>query len=67
MIAFETEAFSRFNDKWALLAAGSIDDHNAMTIGWGGLGTLWVRPVVTVYVKQIRHTKKYLDSSTISP
>ena len=62
MITFETEVFSRFNDKWALLAAGSIDDHNAMTIGWGGLGTLWARPVVTVYVKQIRHTKKYMDS-----
>jgi len=29
---------------------------NPMTVSWGGLGTLWNRPVVTVYVRPTRHT-----------
>jgi flavin reductase (DIM6/NTAB) family NADH-FMN oxidoreductase RutF len=27
-----------------------------MTVSWGGMGTLWHRPVVTVYVRPTRHT-----------
>ena len=58
---FETEVFSRFNDKLALLSAGTKDDHNTMTIGWGGMGTLWTKPVITVYVKPIRYTFEFLN------
>ena len=27
-----------------------------MTVSWGGMGTLWHKPVVTVYVRPTRHT-----------
>lgn len=60
---FNTEIFSQFNKKWALVCAGTPEDHNAMTISWGGMGTLWGRPVVTVYVKPIRHTFNYLNAN----
>ena len=33
-----------------LLAAGDKEKSNAMTIGWGGIGTLWGRTALTVYV-----------------
>ncbi len=59
--AFGTEIFSQFNDKWALLSAGTKEDFNAMTIRWGGLGTLWCLPVVTVYVKPIRFTWVFME------
>ena len=59
---FVTDIFSRFQEKWALLAAGTAEDYNAMTISWGGLGTLWGKPVATVYVKPIRHTWKYMET-----
>ena len=58
---FETEIFSQFNDRWALLSAGTKEDHNTMTISWGGMGTLWGKPVVTVYVKPCRHTFQYMN------
>lgn len=58
---FTTDVFSRFNEKWALLTAGTGEDFNAMTISWGGMGTLWSKPVVTVYVKPIRYTWKYME------
>ena len=60
---FETEIFSQFNDTWALLSAGTTDRHNTMTISWGGMGTLWFKPVVTVYVKPCRYTYQFMNDN----
>ena len=60
---FKIDAFTQFDKKWALLCAGSREHHNAMTISWGGLGTLWSRPVATVYVKPIRYTYQFMEES----
>lgn len=57
------EVFSQFDRKWALVCAGTLEHHNAMTISWGGLGTLWSRPVATVYVKPVRHTYGFMEVS----
>ncbi len=54
-------AVKLFRDDWMALAAGKPGDFNAMTIGWGGIGVLWRRPVVTVYVSSSRHTWKYME------
>ncbi len=60
---FEVNPFTFFTGKGLLLCAGSVQDHNAMTIGWGGLGTIWRgRDAVTVYVAQSRHTRGYMDA-----
>ncbi len=45
--------------EWALLVAG-VERPNPMTVSWGGFGTLWERPVATVYVRPTRHTWKLL-------
>lgn len=58
---FKTEIFEQFDKKWALLTAGRKDDFNMMTISWGGLGTLWNRPVATVYVRTSRYTHDFMD------
>lgn len=58
--------FAPFNDldkNYALLTAGSKDDFNTMTISWGGFGTIWNKPVVTVYVKPIRYTYKFTEDN----
>lgn len=52
-----------FNDEWALVTAGTIDHYNTMTISWGGIGTLWSKPVVSVYVKPIRYTYQFLEEN----
>ena len=57
------DALTVYHNRWALLAAGAPDDYNAMTISWGGMGTLWGKPSVTVYVKPIRHTWNYMEKS----
>ena len=35
-----------------------------MTISWGGMGTLWGKPVVTVYVKLCRYTYGFMNEES---
>ena len=69
MKEIELKIFERFSDKWALVTAGNADNYNTMTIAWGSLGTLWGRPVATVYVSPDRYTHRFLadnDYFTVS-
>ena len=59
---FTENGFQWFHDA-ELLAAGNKDKSNAMTIGWGGIGTLWGRTTLTVYVAEKRYTKEFMDNS----
>ena len=52
-----------FGEDWALVAAGTQDNMNAMTIGWGQFGILWQRPIMTVYVAPERYTNEFLDKN----
>ena len=56
-----TAPFTLFDRRWALLVAGR-ERPNPMTVSWGGLGTLWNRPVATVYVRPTRHTFTLLQA-----
>lgn len=60
---FTLAPFHKIDQEWALLTAGKEDKFNTMTISWGGLGTLWNKPVVTVYVKPIRYTYKFMEEN----
>ena len=60
-----TESFTENGFQWfrdaQLLCAGNREKSNAMTIGWGGIGTLWGRTALTVYVAEKRYTKEFMD------
>lgn len=60
---FKTDIFKTFDKKWALLTAGNKESFNMMTISWGGLGTLWNKPVATVYVRTSRYTHDFMDNN----
>ena len=62
------EVFHLFNDRWALVTAGTLSDYNTMTIAWGSMGTIWGPPhrgksILTVYVSPARYTHEFLESS----
>ena len=59
---FTENGFQWFNNA-ELLAAGDKEKSNAMTIGWGGIGTLWGRTALTVYVAEKRYTKEFMDKA----
>ena len=59
---FTDNGFQWFREA-QLLAAGGKEKSNAMTIGWGGIGTLWGRPALTVYVAEKRYSKEFMDKA----
>jgi flavin reductase (DIM6/NTAB) family NADH-FMN oxidoreductase RutF len=59
---FNDNGFQWFRDA-QLLAAGDNVKSNAMTIGWGAIGTLWQKPALTVYVAEKRYTKEFMDKA----
>ena len=63
MKEFFDKSLTIFQSDWALVTAGNMENYNTMTIGWGGLGTLWRKPVCTVYVKPCRYTHSFMDSN----
>ena len=63
MRKFVEKALSVFSKEWALVTAGTMDSYNTMTIAWGGIGTLWSKPMATVYVKPCRHTHSFMESN----
>ncbi len=52
--------FEILDQQWALLVGGK-DKPNPMTVSWGGFGTLWHKPTVTVYVRPTRFTYGLLN------
>jgi flavin reductase (DIM6/NTAB) family NADH-FMN oxidoreductase RutF len=53
--------FHLLDEEWALLVGGA-ERPNPMTVSWGGFGTLWNRPVVTVYVRPTRFTYGLIEA-----
>lgn len=60
-----TKPFSLFDKGWPLLTCGEKDSFNTMTISWGMAGTLWNRPVVSVYVRPTRYTWHFAEKSEL--
>jgi len=58
---FNTNVFYKFKEEYGLLTVGNKDKFNAMTVGWGGFGTLWGKSVVTIYVRESRYTHEFLE------
>ena len=59
----DTNAVRMFADDWMILSAGKESKMNLMTIAWGGLGQLWGKPVVTVYVSTSRYTYQFMEEN----
>ena len=57
----QTEIFEKFDKGWPILTAGNKDSFNMMTISWGEMGTLWGKPVVSVFVRGSRYTHEFMD------
>lgn len=54
------------SDDWALLTAGKEGDWNTMTVSWGGVGELWGKDVVFVFVRPQRYTLEFMENTMSS-
>lgn len=48
--------FEVIGKEWMLVTAGSKEHFNTMTASWGGIGWLWNKPVVFVFIRSERYT-----------
>lgn len=54
-----------FGDDWAVVAAGTKDDFNELTVSWGALGDAWWdnMPIAIIFVSATRYTHKFLEEN----
>ena len=55
--------YSSWSNDWFLLTCGdhSAGRFNTMTVGWGGLGCMWKRPMAMVVVRPHRYTYEFME------
>lgn len=59
----ECNPFTKFGKEWALVSVSSKEIDNAMTISWGGMGVLWGKNVLFVFLRDSRFTKELIDKN----
>lgn len=54
-----------FGDDWAVVAAGTPDNFNELTVSWGALGDAWWdnMPIAIIFVSATRFTHSFLDAN----
>lgn len=59
----ECNPFTKISKEWALVTAGSKDKVNTMTVSWGGMGIMWGKNVLYIFIRDSRYTKELIDSN----
>jgi len=60
---YALKPFEAIGKKWTLITAQKDGVVNTMTASWAGIGVLWNKNVVTVYIRPQRYTKEFVDAS----
>ena len=61
---FKENPFTLIGDEWFLITTEKDGKTNTMTASWGGLGVMWNRNVISVYIRPSRYTKQFVDSKS---
>lgn len=57
------EGAFNFSGKSMLITAARDSKANTMTASWGGVGYLWNKRVIFIFVRGSRYTREFLDAS----
>ena len=60
-----SNAFHLIGKEWGLVAAGTNEKVNTMTISWGGVGIMWGKPVAYLFIRPQRYTKQFIDQEEV--
>ncbi|MBR4026002.1 MAG: flavin reductase [Lachnospiraceae bacterium] len=58
----EMNPFTKLGKEWALVTAGNKKHYNTMTVSWGGVGVIWNKNVVYIFIRDSRYTKEFVDN-----
>ncbi len=56
-------AVKMISDDWALVTTCADGVTNTMTVSWGGMGELWGKDVVFIFIRPQRYTYELLEKS----
>ena len=54
-------AVELISDGWGLVTAGNEEKFNTMTVSWGGLGEIWGKDAVFIFIRPQRYTYEFLE------
>ncbi|MBR1741224.1 MAG: flavin reductase [Lachnospiraceae bacterium] len=57
----EINPFQMIGKDWMLVTAGNEEKANTMTASWGGMGVMWGKNVVFVFIRESRYTKEFIE------
>lgn len=57
----ELNPFTKIGTEWMAVTAGDSEKVNTMTASWGTIGVLWGKNVVSVFIRDSRYTKEFID------
>ncbi|MBQ2758220.1 MAG: flavin reductase [Clostridia bacterium] len=59
--SFDFAPFKEIGDNWGLLTGQADGKFNSMTVSWGGVGVIWNKPSVFVFVRPQRYTYEFME------
>ena len=57
------DVFTLIGKDWLVVCGEKDGRANAMTASWGGMGVLWGKPVVFIFIRPQRYTKEFVDAA----
>ncbi len=60
---YQESFYKAIGQNWALITSKNGEKVNAMTASWGGIGVIWNKDVVFVFVRKSRFTGECIDAS----
>ncbi len=61
----EFNPFTVIGKEWMLINTKTENEVNTMTASWGGMGHLWNKNVVFLFIRPQRYTKKLIDEDDV--
>ena len=59
----QDNVFTLIGKEWLVVCGEKDGKANAMTASWGGMGVLWGKPVVFIFIRPQRYTKEFVDGA----
>ena len=60
---YKGNVFNDIGKKWMLITAAKDGKVNTMTASWGNMGVMWGKDIVSVFIRQTRFTKEFVDNA----
>ena len=61
----DKSAVKMISDEWALVTASADGATNSMTVSWGGIGEIWGKDAVFIFIRPQRYTYEFTEKNEL--